>query len=162
MFGDGRVDGDAPIAEFEHGFAQVAFLVAHFDPVQSLDFDLAHLVGHGVVAFARKPVDAGSHEEVSPGILGDGEQLRNVALTVTNMDKALRGGKQRSRLLYVFQSAIALFLLDGNAGRVDLALQGIGPMKFVAGPELDGGQPERSPSCVTTRLECIRMPEVVW
>jgi hypothetical protein len=145
LFGDGRKDADAPIAEFKNGFADIAFLVAHFDAVQSLDFDLAHLVGNGVVAVTCKSVDACSQEEVSTGILSDREQLINVALTVTNMDETLRGGKQRRRLLHVFKPAITLFLLDGNAGWVDPTLQGIGSMKFVAGPELDGGQPERKP-----------------
>lgn len=56
MFGDGRENADAPTTKLKNGFAEITFLVAHFDPVQSLDFDLAHLVGDSVAAFACKPV----------------------------------------------------------------------------------------------------------
>jgi hypothetical protein len=59
------------------------------------------------------------------GILGDGGQFIDVAFTIADMDKTLRRSKQRHRLLHVFKPAIALFLLDGNAGRIDLAFQGI-------------------------------------
>ncbi len=90
MFGDGRKDADAPIAEFKNGFADIAFLVAHFDAMQSADFYLAHLVGDGVVALARQPVDTCSQEKMSTGILGDGEQFIDVALTITDMDEPLR------------------------------------------------------------------------
>jgi len=96
-----------------------------------------------VVAIPGKSVDTCPQQKMGPGILGDGEQLINVALTVTNMDKALWSGKQRRRLLQIFKPAITLFPLDGNAGWVDRALQSIGSIKFVAGPELDGGQTER-------------------
>jgi len=143
LFGDRRQDVNAPVAEFKNGFAEITFLVAHFDAVQSADFYLAHLVGHGVVALAREPVHTGPQQKMGAGILGDREQFIDVALTITDMDKTLRRGKQRRRLLHVFKPAIALLLFDGNAGRVDLALQGIGSVELFPGPELDGGQPKR-------------------
>lgn len=97
LLGDGRQDADAPTAEFKNGFADITFLVAHFDPAQSLDFDLAHLVGNGVVAFAHKPVDAGSQKEVSPSVLSNRKQRIDLALTVTDMDEMLRpGGRVRA------------------------------------------------------------------
>jgi len=54
------------MAEFKNGFADITFLVAHFDAVQSADSCLAHLVGYGVVTLAREPVDTGLNREWVP------------------------------------------------------------------------------------------------
>ena len=71
LFCDRSKHPDAAIAELQYGFAHGAFLVPHLDPVQPLNLDLGHLVGHGVVAFAGKPVDTRSQQEVGSGLMGD-------------------------------------------------------------------------------------------
>ena len=46
-----------------------------------------------------------------------------------------------------------------NARRIDLLLERGGAFEFLPGPDFDGRQPSGSPSVVTARLECIRMPQ---
>ena len=63
LFRDRSKHPDAAIAEFKNRFAHAAFLIAHLDPVQPLHSYLAHLVGDGVVSFAREPVDTGPQKK---------------------------------------------------------------------------------------------------
>jgi hypothetical protein len=94
LFGDRRKNPDAPVTNLKNGFADLTLLVAHFDPMQPLDFDLSHLVGNGMIALARQAVDTGPEKEMSTGILSDAEQLVDVALPVSDMGNLLRFGEQ--------------------------------------------------------------------
>ena len=89
------------------------------------------------------------------------EQFADVALTVPDIDAALRIREGRGRLPHILQPAIALLPLDGHPRRIDPFLQGTAAFELVARPELNRRQSRGSPALVTAKLECIRMPQTV-
>lgn len=98
---------------------------------------------------------------MSSDLLCCAEELVDVTLAITDMDALSRMIQQLRRLLEIFQPLEAFLFLDGNPGRIDLLFKRCRPLEFLAGPELNGRQPQRPPSIVTARLECIRMPQTV-
>ena len=63
--------------------------------------------------------------------------------------------QESRRLLEIFQPPDAFLFLDGNPGRIDLLFKRCRALEFLAGPELNGRQPQRHSSIITARLECI-------
>ena len=110
--------------------------------MQSLNSDLAHLVGDGVVSVAREPIDTCSQKEVGAGLIGYREQFVDVALAIADMDDTLRLGQQRCRLSHVLKPSVALLLFDRNTRGVDAALERVRAVELISGPELDRSQPE--------------------
>lgn len=111
--------------------------------MQALDGDLAHLIGNRVPAVAGQPVDAGAHDEVRAEVVGQAEQLVDVALAITDMDAATRRAEQRRRSTQVLQPAETFLVLDRHAGRLDFALERIRAFELLPRPELHRPQPER-------------------
>ena len=77
--------------------------------------------------------------------MGRAEKLVDVALAITDVNASPWVTEKLRGLLDIFQPPDALFLLDGNARRIDLLLERGGPFEFLPGPEFDGGQPEWQP-----------------
>lgn len=162
LFGDWSKDPDAAVAEFKNGFSHSTFLIAHFDSVQPLHAHLSHLFSDSVIAVARKPVYTRSQKEVSAGLMGDREQFVDVALAIADVDDTFRFGQQRCRLPHVLKPAITLFLFDRDACRVDAALERVRAMNLSLLQNLIAASPSGRPSVVTTKLECIRIPQDIW
>ena len=96
------------------------------------------LVSRAVVGSFDCSVHRRADEEVRPGRVSRVKQLEDVAPAVANVD-APRGiteflGGPR----HVHQPPVTLLLLDRDGRRVDHPLAGVGPLKTLAGPELDG------------------------
>ena len=88
LLADGRQNGDPFVFYLQGGPADVPLGIGHVDPVQTFDTRLLHFCRDRMTAIPRKPVDASAHEEVRSELLGQTEQLIDVALTVTDMDAA--------------------------------------------------------------------------
>lgn len=143
MLADWRQNRDAAIAEFDRGGDEPPSLIANLDPMKALDGDLIHLVGDRVLAVTGPSIDAAAHDEVRAEVMGQREQFVDVALAVTDMHATVRRGKQRCGLAKVLQPAEALFLLDRDAGWVDLVLERIRALELLPRPELHRRKPER-------------------
>src|ERR1022692_1768761 len=113
--------------------------------------------------------------------MGDREQFVDVALAIADVDDTFRFGQQRCRLPHVLKPAITLFLFDRDACRVDAALERVRAMNLsllqnlIANAlervramnlsllqNLIAASPSGRPSVVTTKLECIRIPQDIW
>jgi hypothetical protein len=129
--------------------------------MQAFDRDLFHFVGDRVIAISSQAVDAGPDQEMRSGFLGRAEKLVDIALAIADVDASSRVTEKLRGLLDILQPPDAFLLLDWNARRIDLLLERGGPFEFLSGPEFDGASPSGSPSIVTARLECIRMPQTV-
>ena len=118
-------------------------LVANLNPVHALDLHLVHLVGDGVVAIARQPVDAAPDDEVGAELLGGAEQLVDVALAVADMNAACGSTEQCHGLAQVLEPADALLVLDRHPRRIDLALERGRALELLPRPELHGREAQR-------------------
>src|SRR4051794_39689925 len=98
--------------------------------MHALDGHLVHHAVDGRVAVAGEPVDTGSHYEMCSQLLGQAEQLVDIALAITDMDATSRIAEQRRGPAQVLQPADALLLLDEDPRRVDLPLEGGGSLEF--------------------------------
>jgi len=110
---------------------------------------------------ARESVHAGPEQKVRARLLRDAEQLIDITLAIPDVHTTFRLLKKRCRLLHVLQPAIAFLLLNGHTGRIDLLLQGVTALNSSRVQNLTAVSPKGSPSVVTARLECIRMPQTV-
>lgn len=86
---------------------------------------------------------ATSPDEVRAEVVGQAEQLVDVALAITDMDAAPRRAEQRRRLTQVLQPAEAFLVRNRHAGRLDLALERIRAFELLPRPEFHRRQPER-------------------
>lgn len=96
-----------------------------------------------MIAVPGKPINAGSHQEMRSNLLGQTEQLINVALAIADMNASSGCSEKVGRLPQIFQPTDTLLLFDRNPCRIDLALQRRRPLELLACPELDCGQAER-------------------
>ncbi|MNY37369.1 hypothetical protein D3C86_1719290 [compost metagenome] len=108
--------------------------------MQTPHANIGHFVSDRVTAIASQSVDAGSHQEVSSELIGQAEQLVDVALAITDMHAALGLVDQGVRLAQVRQPLDAFLLFNRNTRRVDLAFQRAGALELLTTPELDRAQ----------------------
>jgi hypothetical protein len=90
-----RKHPDATVADLKDGLANFAFLVPRVDAMESVNPDLSHLIGDGVVSIPGKPVDTGAHKKMRACVSGAAEQFIDIALAIPDMHDALRLGQQR-------------------------------------------------------------------
>jgi hypothetical protein len=122
--------------------------------MQAFDRDLFHFVGDRVIAISSQAVDAGPDQEMRSGFLGRAEKLVDIGL-VSPMWTHCPASPRSSVDCWTFsilQPPDAFLLLDWNARRI---------MNFFGVQNLTAASPSGSPSIVTARLECIRMPQTV-
>ena len=86
-----------------------------------------------------------------------------MSLLVADMNAAHRITQCRRNMPKVFQPTDVFLLFDGDACRIDLLLESVSqPLNFFWFPELDRRQTSGRPSGVTAKLECIKIPQIVW
>ncbi|MDF0584969.1 hypothetical protein [Bradyrhizobium yuanmingense] len=129
--------------------------------MEPFDGDLVHFVGDRVIPVSSQAVDAGPDQEMSSGLLRCAEKLVNVTLAISDMDASSRMIQELRRLLEIFQPPDAFLFLDGKPDRIDLLLSAAVPLNFFRVQNLTAANPSGTPSIVTARLECIRMPQTV-
>src|SRR5487761_1616247 len=145
LFANRREDSKLAKTNFEKRFIRIAVVVLDLYSMQAVDRDFVHGVGNCMTAFPGKPVNAGSNQEMRSNLLGQAEQLVNVALAIANMNTSFGYSEKVRRLPQILQPADALLLLDRNPRRVDLSLQRCRPFERFTCPELDCRQTERKP-----------------
>jgi len=93
-----------------------------------------------VIAITDESIRTRSNQEVCLEVSGLGKQLIDVGFPITDMDAARRLRDQVTRLPHVLKPADAFLAFNRNASGVDLALQRIGSLEFLATPKLDRAQ----------------------
>ena len=84
----GRSDPDVPVAQFQYGMAEPAFLVAKLDLMQPLDGNFGHLVGNCMLSVSSQSVYARPEEKLCSLLMSSAEQLVDIGLAVTNVHTA--------------------------------------------------------------------------
>jgi hypothetical protein len=128
--------------------------------MKPFDGDLIHFFGDRVIPVSSQAVDAGPDQEMSSDVLCCAEKLVDVTLAITDVEASFRMVQELRRLLKIFQPSDAFLFLDGNPGRIDF-LRAAVPLNFFLVQNLTAAKPNGTPSIVTARLECIRMPQTV-
>ena len=108
----------------------------------SLDRSFLHFSGDRRACVPSQPVNTGANQEVGAQFVRQMEQLKDVALPISDMHTISGIACKGSRLTQVFQPADALLLCYRHSRRVDLLFQGIAALELFAGPKLDGRQSE--------------------
>lgn len=102
-----------------------------------------HLGGDCVRAVASEPIHARAQQKVRSDVLGCAEQFIDVALSVADVHTFRGLCEQFSRLPKVLEPADAFLLLDRYTRRVDLLLECVCALEFIARPKLDRRQAKR-------------------
>ncbi|MGY4485179.1 hypothetical protein ACVWWR_004370 [Bradyrhizobium sp. LM3.2] len=161
LLSDRWQDANPAISDLEDGFIGITVVVSNIDAMLSFDGDLVHFVSDRVISFPSQTINASPDHEVRYSFSSRAEQLIDVALAITDMDASSRIAQQLRGLTDIVQPPNALLLLDGNTRRIDLLLKRGDPLEFLPVQNLTAASPSGSPSVVTARLECIRMPQTV-
>ena len=88
LLSDRRQYVDAAVLDFDVGGLDTTGIIGNLDMVKPGDAEVAHFVSDGMVSVPGQPVDAGSDQEMRPELLGQAEQLVDVALAVADMNAA--------------------------------------------------------------------------
>jgi hypothetical protein len=145
LLSDRRQDSNPAISDFENSLGRVAIIVPDFDPVQTVDRDLIHIIGDSMISISGQAIDTGSHEEMGANVLSRAKEFIDTALAITDMDAPPRISEEFRGLLQIVQPPNAFFLLDGNARLIDLSFEGGGSFEFLPCPEFDRCHSEREP-----------------
>jgi len=90
LFIDGRPDAEPLAFDLKHRLFQVGFVISDFDPMNGFETDCFHFLADGVIALTGQAIDARSYHEMGLGLLRSAEQFVDIALTVSNVNAALR------------------------------------------------------------------------
>ncbi|SAL88752.1 hypothetical protein AWB67_07653 [Caballeronia terrestris] len=80
----------AAVSKFQYCVLSLTVLVANSDTVNALDPYFIHLIGNRMAAISRKPVDAGSHQEIRLQLLSQAEEFVNITFAISYMNASLR------------------------------------------------------------------------
>ena len=148
---------DAAIFDLQDGLRRIAFLVPHFDAMQPLT--RTSLISSAIVCFpspARRSTQVRTRKWVPPP--GGAEKFVNVALAVADVNAA-RGSSKSAVDCFRFSSQrmLSFFSIGTRVGLI-FFLSALQPLNFFRVQNFMAASPSGSPSVVTARLECIRMP----
>ncbi len=110
---------------------------------------------------SRKAVIARSYKEVGPKPLGAAEEFVDVAFPVAYMDASPWLTQSGRGLLDILDPRTLSFYSMGTRVGLIFFLRAFVPLNFFLVQNLTAAIPRGSPSVVTTRLACCRIPQTV-
>ena len=119
--------------------ADIAFLVAYRNAMQSSNCNLIHFIGNRMFAISSQAVNASSYDKMSSNFLSRAKKLVNIAFAIANMHTAIGLAKKRAGLAQILRPSNAFFALYGHSRRIGL-VQRMAAHKFVARLKFDRGK----------------------
>jgi hypothetical protein len=108
-----------------------------------------------MLAVAGQTIGTSAYDKVSVGFVCLAKKFINIALTVGDMNTSFWSVEKVRRMTEVRQPSM------GTRVGLIFFLSALEPLNFFLVQNLMAAKPRGSPSVVTTRLECIRIPQTV-
>lgn len=117
-----------------------------------------HFGSHGVATIAHQAVNAGAYQKMRSKVLGQAEQLIDVAFQITNMNAAIRVVQPLDGLAKAVQPANAfLFSIGARVGLIR-CLSAAVPLNLARVQTFVADKPGDRPPTVTAKPMCMRIP----
>ena len=125
------------------------------------DGNLAHLIGNSMIAGAGSAVDTGPQQKVRAKFMRQAEELVNVTLPTADMNTSAGTTKKICGCLRLSNQRMpSLFSIGTRVGLIFFFKAAV-PLNFRRVKTLTAAKPSGTPSVVSAKLECMRMPQTV-
>lgn len=145
LFANRWQDVDPAEADLESNPCNGIVLVANLDYMPARYLRSSHLRSHRVIAVTGKAINNSADDEVTAKLAAEAIELVDIALTVADMDAAIRSPQQLNRLAQIVEPADAFLRLDRHPRRIDPTLELRRALELVPAPELHCRQSQGKP-----------------
>ena len=155
VFTDGRKHPDTAVFDFQNGFRPITFFITDLEAMQSLDVHFFHFRRNRMFPVSGQPIHAGAHQEMGAQRLGGAEKLVNLALSVTDMNAALRVVQKGGGLGQGSSQRMFSFFSIGTRVGLIFFLSALQPLNSLRVQNFMAVKQRGRPAVVTAKLECI-------
>ena len=135
--------------------------ITHLDSMQSFAIDFVHLRRDRVLAVSCETIHTGSQQKLRAGVLRGTKEFVDIAFPIADVYASSRITQRAVDCYRLSSQRMLSFFSIGTRVGLILLLSASDTLNFLRDQNLIAVRPRGSPSVVTAKLECIRIPQPV-